>query len=127
MVGFADTLDRVIGARSAATLAKQLDIRTVGELLRHYPRRYAERGRLTPISDLALGEHVTVLARIVSTNSRKMHKRKGTIQTAMITDGRQELALTFFNQSWQARHLRAGMNGLFAGKVRRYRGALELV
>jgi ATP-dependent DNA helicase RecG len=127
MVGFADTLEEVLGARSAAKLASELDLHTVGDLLRHYPRRYAERGQLTPIGELVLGEHVTVLARVASTHSRQMRKRKGTIQTIVITDGRDQLALTFFNQAYKARHLRAGMQGLFAGKVRRYRGTLELV
>jgi ATP-dependent DNA helicase RecG len=127
MVGFAEALDRVLGAKSAAKLSRELDLHTVGDLLRHYPRRYAERGQLTPISELVFGEHVTVLAKVASAQSRQMQKRKGSIQTVLITDGRDQLTLTFFNQAWKARQLRTGMHGLFAGKVRRYRGTLELV
>jgi len=59
----------LVGQAAANALAAQLDINTVGELLRHYPRRYAERGKLTDLASLELGEHVTVMAEIRSVSS----------------------------------------------------------
>ena len=40
-------LDRVLGAKTGRALESALGLSTVGDLLRHYPRRYAERGELT--------------------------------------------------------------------------------
>src|SRR5918998_5597663 len=93
-----DALDRVIGGKPATLLAEHLDVHTVGELLRHYPRRYADQGQLTPIAGLTPGEDVTVVAEVRSCSSRQMQTKKGTIQNAVIWDGPHELNLTFFNQ-----------------------------
>ena len=42
--GWDEPLSRSLGRQTAKALATGLDIHTVGDLLRHYPRRYAERG-----------------------------------------------------------------------------------
>ncbi|MGH3527689.1 MAG: ATP-dependent DNA helicase RecG, partial [Pseudonocardiaceae bacterium] len=120
MAGVDDSLDRVIGAKTAKLLAEQLDVRTVGDLLRHYPRRYADQGQLTPIASLTPGEDVTVVAEIRSCSSRPMQQRKGTIQQAVIFDGSRTLNLTFFNQQRLPKVLVPGRQALFAGRVTVY-------
>ena len=60
------SLRGLVGDRTAKALANGLGLRTVGDLLDHLPRRYAERGELTDLSSLQLDEDVTVLARIVA-------------------------------------------------------------
>ncbi|MGB9281882.1 MAG: ATP-dependent DNA helicase RecG [Pseudonocardiaceae bacterium] len=120
MAGMDDALDRVIGAKPATLLTEQLDIRTVGDLLRHYPRRYADQGQLTPIGSLSPGEDVTVVAEIRSCSSRPMQQKKGTIQQAVIFDGTRTLNLTFFNQHRLPKVLLPGRQGLFAGRVTTY-------
>jgi CRP-like cAMP-binding protein len=57
-----EPLDRVLGDRTAKSFAKHLGLRTVADLLQHFPRRYATRGALTPISELPIGEPATVVA-----------------------------------------------------------------
>ncbi|PZS32713.1 MAG: ATP-dependent DNA helicase RecG [Pseudonocardiales bacterium] len=120
MAGVDDVLDLVIGAKSATLLAEQLDVRTVGDLLRHYPRRYADQGQLTPIASLTPGEDVTVVAEIRSCVSRPMQQKKGTIQQAVIFDGTRTLNLTFFNQHRLPKVLVPGRQALFAGRVTVY-------
>ncbi|HEY6424120.1 MAG TPA: ATP-dependent DNA helicase RecG [Pseudonocardiaceae bacterium] len=115
-----DALDRVIGAKSATLLAEQLDVHTVGDLLRHYPRRYADQGQLTPIAGLTPGEDVTVVAEVRSCSSRRMQTKKGTIQSAVIWDGSRTLNLTFFNQHHLPSTLTPGRKVLFAGRVTTY-------
>jgi len=121
-----DALDRVLDARSATLLAGQLDVHTVGDLLRHYPRRYADQGQLTPIADLAAGEDVTVVAEVRKCGSRRMQRKNGTIQHAVIWDGTRELDLTFFNQRHLPEVLTPGRKALFAGRVTRYGKARTL-
>jgi len=121
-----DRLGHVLGEKAGKALAKALDLHTVDDLLRHYPRRYAERGELTSIARLDEDEHVTVLARIAKVDLRKMQQRKGTILTLTITDGRSELTCTYFNQPFLAKDLVRDRRGLFAGKVTRYRRTLQL-
>ena len=116
----------LVGAKTAKPLEKAFNISTVRDLLWHFPRRYSNRGDLTPLVGLPVGEHVTVLAQVLDVRERAMRKRGGTILEARITDGVGSLALTFFNQGWRSRELRAGRRGIFSGKVSEYRGALQL-
>src|SRR5829696_4187711 len=117
MAGWDTALVDVLGGKTADALEKSLALGTVGDLLRHYPRRYAERGELTDLRDLVPGEEVTVLAEVRKVNRRPMRARKGSILEVVVTDGRGTLTLTFFNQPWRERELTVGRRGLFAGKV----------
>ncbi|WP_344132016.1 ATP-dependent DNA helicase RecG [Saccharopolyspora halophila] len=119
-------LDRVLGAKTGKALESALGLVTVGDLLRHYPRRYAERGELTAIAGLELNEHATVLAKVERCTKRTMKSRRGTIVEARITDGHRSLSCTFFNQAWREKELVPGKRGMFAGKVTAYRGQLQL-
>lgn len=127
MTGMGDKLSAVLGAKTAKALDTSLNLRTVAELLRHYPRRYQRRGELTDIGGLEIGEHVTVMAKIERTEKRPMRQRKGQILTVHLTDGKRRLTCAFFgNQAWRERELRAGRTGLFAGKVSAFRNDLQL-
>lgn len=121
-------LEPVVGARTAKALAKAFLMETVGDLLSHYPRRYARRGELTAIADVPLGENVTLVAEVLDVRERPMRARRGSILEVRITDGRAHgiLTLTFFNQAWRAKDLKPGVRGIFAGKVGSYKGALQL-
>ncbi len=119
-------LDGALGGKTAAALERAFGMKTVGDLLAHYPRRYALRGELTPISSLPIGEPVTIVAEVRRATERRMQNRKGSILEVVISDGQGDLSLTFFNQSWRSKELQPGRRGIFAGKVGEYRGAKQL-
>jgi len=119
-------LDGVLGDRTAKALGKAFGMRTVADLLAHYPRRYARRGELTALSELTVGESVTIVAEVLSVSERSMKQRKGSILEIAIGDGKGILTLTFFNQTWRKAELTPGRRGIFAGKVGEYRGARQL-
>jgi ATP-dependent DNA helicase RecG len=121
-----EKLDRVLGDRTAKSFAKHLGLVTVEDLLLHFPRRYSTRGELTPISEIPVGEPVTVVADIVEVRERRMKGKTGSILELKITDGHGFMTLSFFNQSWRQKELRPGTRGLFAGKVGSYQGKLQL-
>ncbi len=121
-------LVKVVGDKTAKVLGSQLDLHTVEDLLRHYPRRYADRGELTDLHSLQLDEHVTVFAQITKVTKRPMRNRRGSMLEVLVSDGqsRATLSLTFFNQVWRERELRVGRRGLFSGKVGDFRGNRQL-
>ncbi|MCB7137948.1 ATP-dependent DNA helicase RecG [Cellulosimicrobium marinum] len=126
----AEPLTRALGTRSANALAK-LGLTTVGELLNHVPRRYGDPGRLTELAGLALGEHVTIVAQVRSATVRRMRNRPGAILEAVVTDGPQQLSLTFFAKGpgalrYHEQRLAPGRLGLFTGVVGDYRGTRQL-
>ncbi|MFF0393859.1 ATP-dependent DNA helicase RecG [Kitasatospora sp. NPDC004615] len=112
-----EPLKDLVGDRTAKVLADSLKLRTVGDLLHHYPRRYVERGQLTSLDELDVDEHVTVLARIEKVTLIPFRGRKGDRLEVVVTDGRSRLSLVFFNQGWRQKELKPGQQGLFAGKV----------
>ena len=116
----------VLGGKAAKALDKHLEIVTVGQLLRHYPRRFHERGELTDLSELAEGDEVTVQARIESVTGRRIPGRKLHILEVVISSGSSKASLSFFNQPFRERELRPGREGFFAGKVSRFRNKLQL-
>lgn len=119
-------LANVLGGRTASAIEKAFGYRTVGEFLEHAPRRYAERGALTALDSLAIGESVTIVAEVVDVRERSMRARRGSILEAKIGDGKGLLTLTFFNQGWRTKDLVPGARGIFSGKVGDYRGARQL-
>ncbi len=129
-------LDTALGRVLTPRVAKLFDAlgpRTVGELLRYYPRRYQEPGALTDIGLLEPGGHVTVLARVLSATIRPMRARHGFIMSVMVGGDRGEtLELTFFAKSRGAlrvheSRLVPGSQGLFTGVVDEYRGSRQLM
>src|SRR5258707_13608929 len=101
-----DPLRLVIGDKAAKPLGRALDLHTVGDLLRHYPRRYETRGELTDLASLRDGEYVTGQAVIAKVTSRPMRNRRGSNFEATGTHGRGPLGLT---------SLRRGRAGRVAG------------
>ena len=100
------SLAKDLGDRTAKALEKAFGMKTVGDLLRHYPRRYVARGELSDIAELADGEEATVLAEISAVNLRRASGR--TILEVVVTDGSAKMWLTFFNQPWREKELRSG-------------------
>ncbi len=124
-------LERLLGDRTARALGK-LGLITVGDLVRHYPRRYQDRGRFTHLGGLPVGDHVTVMARVQDVTLRTMRSRRGAILNATISDGTDQLLLTFFAKhegalSGHRRRLATGAVGLFTGTVKEYRGQRQLL
>ncbi|HEY1643355.1 MAG TPA: ATP-dependent DNA helicase RecG [Streptosporangiaceae bacterium] len=129
MATIRDPLRLVIGDKAAKRLDEAFGLQTVGDLLGHYPRRYAQRGELTSLAGLTEGEHVTVLAEVASVGTRPMRNRRGSIFEAVVTDGHGRLTLTFFgnrSQAWREKELQPGLRGLFSGQVTSFRGKRQL-
>ncbi len=124
MASLETRIQNVVGDRTAAVLEKSFGITTVNELLRHYPRRYEVRGELTDISKLLADDEVTILAQIDRVSLRRANGKN--ILEVVVTDGSANLSLTFFNQAWREKDLKAGRVGLFAGKVGVFKGKRQL-
>ncbi|MCT9820337.1 ATP-dependent DNA helicase RecG [Microbacterium sp. W1N] len=114
-------LEAVLGAKTAGSFSRAFGMTTVGDLLDHYPRRYARHGELTPIASLPVGEQVTIVAEVRSASSRPMRGRKGSLLEVVISDGAGTVSLTFFNQAWRQNELVPGRQGIFSGKVGQFK------
>ena len=120
-------LKTMFDPRAAKVLSRGLGLETVGDLIGHYPRRYDERGQLTELAQLKMGEEVTVMAEIAKVTARFSPTGRGSRTEVEVTDGRSNLLLTFFNAAPnRKRELRPGRLGLFFGKVSEFHGKRQL-
>ena len=109
-------LNRVIGPQTAKALGK-LGLHTVSDLLRHYPRRYLDPGRMTDLTDLPEGDHITVVALTQGATIGRTRTGRNML-TATVSDGRRELHLGFFGTN----------RGLLASREHAFRpGRMALV
>lgn len=138
------SLGSLLGGKTAKALADGLGLRTVADLLSHYPRRYVDPAQMSDLGSLTIGDHVTVLAEIQSAKlfekpsakdaaSHKpepekppTRKRRQTRVEVVISDGTGQLSLVFFNQPWQKRDCTPGRRGLFEGTVSSFGGRRQL-
>ncbi|MDR2348418.1 MAG: hypothetical protein LBD90_07385, partial [Bifidobacteriaceae bacterium] len=126
----ASRVERAVG-RGGKKLA-QAGVATVGDLLRHYPKRYDDPRIPTDMAGLRLDEVVSINARVANLTVREIKQRTQWLVSAQITDGVHELGLTFFLKKrhlvdFYAGQYRVGRMGLFTGKVSLYRGRQQLV
>src|SRR5690625_2964720 len=123
-------LPRLVTPGAAKQLAK-LGLLTAADLLRHYPRRYLDPGRMTDLTDLPEGDHVTVVALTRGVRTRDLHAGRRLL-TATVSDGRRELDLAFFGKrrgllAGRERALRPGRMALVTGVVKSFGGRPSLL
>ena len=100
-----------------AKLFEALGIRTIGDLLYHYPRTYEDRTKLVPIASLEVGQPACFRA-MVMTSPRTSLIRKGLELTKVtVADHSARLNMTFFNQKHTAERLEYGKEYIFYGAV----------
>ena len=120
MVDTATPLSKVVSG-AAPKLAKGRDLRTVGDLLEFLPRRYRDLSQPTDLSQLHEGEDTVVVARVKSAQTRYMRQRRGQMLTVVLTDGSNDLSISFFARATYHEHqLLPGRVGLFAGRAKRF-------
>ncbi|WP_331711986.1 ATP-dependent DNA helicase RecG [Agrococcus jejuensis] len=129
--GLERSLRNAVGQKTADRLKRAFGYERVGDLVMHVPRRYVTRGELTDLSELQVGDHVTVVAEVRSIETRETGKRdrRGRplkITSVAISDGTDTLHLTFFNSPWITNELHRGVTGMFSGTVSVFRDQRQL-
>jgi len=113
------------GPPAAEVLAEAFGIRSVRDLLHHYPRRYIDRSQVEPIRSLRVGKPATVIAKVNRVTKRQTRRRQSMV-TVTLYDGSGYLDVTFFNQPWAATLYRDGQELAVSGTAATYRGRLQL-
>jgi ATP-dependent DNA helicase RecG len=139
LIDFDSPVATVLGAQSkkgtAKALVDKLGIRTVGDLLFHFPRRYVRTGELTKVEQLRSGQVLTVVGEIVESElntylDRRTHRPAYRLDTVLQTDG-PALRMSFFSKKeyiskHHAKRFAVGRRGLFVGQVSTFRGKWQL-
>jgi ATP-dependent DNA helicase RecG len=122
----ADFLRQSVQALKGVTAARldQLDrlgLRTVGDLLFHFPRAYEDLTDLRPITGLVEGTVQTVQGEVVEIEGKRLADGRCIVSVVLSDDGKHCLEGVWFNQPFAARRFRYGQRVAFSGKPRWYR------
>lgn len=124
-----------VAGKQASKIEQAFGYTTVGDLLRHYPRRYVPKGSLSDLGAIEVDQHVTLIAQVLSVEQKSYPDRRTgrmawRLEVVVATDDH-ELMLTFFDKKkhiadWRRQHVSVGMHGVFSGKIGRFRNRWQL-
>ncbi len=122
---------RVPGKPAEQKKFATLGIETVGDLLAHYPFRYADSREVTDIAGLAVGHSVSLVAQVRSAELRLAQRTGKPRVEAKVTDGSRTLDLVIFMPhrgaaDFHLKRLVPGSLGLFSGQINVFNGRLQL-
>jgi ATP-dependent DNA helicase RecG len=113
-----------IGPSLAKAFAR-LRIRTVQDLLYHFPHRYDDYSSRTTIAELTVGATETVVGDIAEVKSFSTRSNLGGVNL-VIQDDTGTLQITFFGQKWLVNQLRLGERIVVSGKVSAFNGRIQM-
>ena len=96
---------------------KRLGIKTLRDLLFHFPSRYEDFSNVKNVRDVELNETVTIRGKIQKISSRRTAKKHMFLTEADINDGTGVIKALWFNQPFLARNLKAGGLINLSGKI----------
>ena len=117
-----------VGEARAKLLGKELGIRTIGDLLNHFPFRYIDRTRIYPIREVTEAAQLTyvqIRARITGIAYAGEGRKKRFTAYAVDPSGQVEL-IWFQGIKWIEKKIEVGREYLIFGRPSFYRGELQL-
>ncbi|MGI5827452.1 MAG: ATP-dependent DNA helicase RecG [Patescibacteria group bacterium] len=115
----------MIGDKYAEKLNKYLNIHTVKDLLYHFPFRYDDLTTIKAVSEVRVGETVTLEGQILTLKNTYTRSGKQ-LQQGIFTDGKSPLTVTWFNQPYLVKTLSPGTRVSLAGTISRFGGKIGL-
>ena len=103
-----------------------LGIKTVWDLLNHYPFRYDDFSQISTVNEAKVGEKVSIIGEIWSIKNIFTRNKK-LITTAIFNDGESPIELTWFNQSWLIKQIKTGDRLQVSGKLTKYKNKLSIM
>lgn len=107
-----------VGPRRAELLARR-GVRTLRDLLFHFPSRYYDRRRCVPLRHLPAGEAVTVQGTVKAVRSYRSARRGIPVLEVHLADASGRAALVWFRQPYRAGDFRIGDVVVAAGRAAR--------
>lgn len=114
-----------IGPKTLERLNK-LGISTTKDLLYHFPLRYLDFSKHSPISDLREGDSYTIKGQLLSFKNIYTRSHKN-IQKATISDSTGQIELIWFNQPYLEKNFKVGDTYHFAGSPTLFQNRLTII
>ncbi len=104
--------------KTTAKRFKLLKISTINDLLFHFPFRYEDFSKITPIKDLKTDTLVNVVGQIELIQKKKSPRKKIFITECLATDSNgDQIKIIWFNQPFITKYIKVGDLVSFTGKI----------
>ncbi len=104
----------------------KLGIKTILDLLYHFPTRYADLGEITTIGNLVEGEKATIYGQVNKLKTSKAWKKRIAMAEGEVSDNTGKIKIVWFNQPYIAKMIQNGGTVKLSGKVTERKGILYL-
>ena len=113
-----------VGPKRGAALKKN-GITTIGDLIKHYPRKYLDRTNVKLIKDVRVAEQAVIIGKVINFNFRKTFKRS--FFEVLVDDGTGTISCLWFNGvSWISDKFEKGDTVAIFGKIE-YRNGYSII
>lgn len=119
----ATSLRGVSGGRAQAL--SKLGIRTVRDLLTHYPRRYIDLTCMRTVASAQIGERCTIAGDVVGVRLKRPRPNLPIVEVS-VNDGTATMVASFFRQPWLKDKVHEGQRIIIAGKTEFNYGFLRM-
>ncbi len=111
--------------RTLLKLEENMGIRTVGDLLFHFPNRHDDFSEICKINQLKPGLTQSVVAVVWETVAKTGFRGKKRVDL-ILSDETGNLKISLFNQVWAARELSQGTRVMISGRVSAINGIITI-
>lgn len=110
-----------------AKIFNKAGIWTIEDLLYYFPRRYEDRTKFSPVSELVEGDTRTIKVKILAHGQRQSwRKRRFSILELAVGDDTGRIFCVWFNQPYLKEYFKVGVTLILYGKVERYGKRLQM-
>ncbi|MGN6162246.1 MAG: ATP-dependent DNA helicase RecG, partial [Marmoricola sp.] len=137
-VGWDAPLAAIVGksSKNGKNLLNATQFETVGDLLKHFPRAYVPKGKLSEIEEMEEGAMLSLVGEVIAQKphtyqDKRTHRTAYRLEVKIRTEN-QRFDLTYFDRhektaQWRQRELAVGRVGMFSGRTKKWRETWQLI
>ena len=125
---FSDPIEKApkVGPKYRSKL-KKMRIRTIGDLLFHFPNRYEDFSQITNVSNLKAKKQATVRGEVKAIGSGKTSKKKVPYSEALVQDESGTIKVIWFYQPYLSQTIKKGQEIYISGEPKYGNEGLQFV
>ena len=127
MILLSDTVDKLhlVGPANEQAL-NHLGIKTIRDLLYHFPRDWQDLSEIKTITETRPGEKISIKAQVKQIATKRFRYGRMTVTEALLEDSSGNIVAVWFNQPFVKNSVIAGREYYFHGKGQIYGKNLQL-
>ena len=96
---------------------KRLGVKTIQDLLYHFPHRYEDFSNVTPIAKLRADQNCSIKGKILKIEASRTWKKRMSLTQAVVEDNSGAVKVVWFNQPYLVNVLKKGDAVIMSGKA----------